>query len=459
MFFYIKHHFLSVVRSKSFGGEGFAFFLLFVLGYKSIWPIVTEMESMRVYVGEVFETSNPSEAVMVLFVLIDLFIRMLLRRPNPQIKHYILITNNTAAISRQYLFTSLFGIIPFLMLFPVIGALAKAHEWLGSEVVWAMIFWTLTNFYLALGLQHSRHKLIGISIYLLVSVLLMIRFDTIIESVPLFHPLIPLASLLVAMWVAYKKVSYRLSERNIIEGQKHSFLSKIAPSLTFKNALYQLEWALLVRNKRTRTNIVMGLVSIAILPFLLKESSPLILSMLIFLFGTSFFIVQHGIYSLGWEGAFFDFLITNFSAKEFLNARRKFYLWTCLFGFLFCLIPTLWLGNDLRILLSATAYNIGVTIPITLYRSLLNKTKIDLSGNSLTNYNGMLTGPTLVSSMLIVITPFFLYGIGIFIEKSMAIYFPGIIGLIGIVIWPKLLNSISGSWNKRKYELSQSFKS
>ena len=74
------------------------------------------------------------------------------------------------------------------------------------------------------------------------------------------------------------------------------------------------------------------------------------------------------------------------------------------------------------------------------------------------NYNGMMTGPIFVSSMLVMMLPILIYGIGEVIMGEQAIYILGLMGAGGILLFKPLTDLIAKKYHTKKYHLSQSFK-
>ncbi|MEQ9402225.1 MAG: DUF5687 family protein [Cyclobacteriaceae bacterium] len=460
--FYLKHHYLSIVRSRSFGGEVIAFIILIVLAKQSIPAIHSSVDS---FVERVSSFFGSGEANFKLFLLVyfssDLAIKLFFKRPSPKMKYYLLWTNNVSSISGQYMITSLFGIVPFFMVACFLPIYSKTFEWLGSEYLLIIVGLWVSNFYTGLLFQYSTRKIQLAGILLLAAIASIVLFNIIpvVHFVDLlFTPTVVL--ILLALSVAGSFYSVRNYLKKRIVGQKKKFQFSIGRSwINFRNPLFQLEWALIARNKRTRSNLLMGMLSILILPFLLEKESPEILMLLIMMFCTSFFIIQHGVYSLGWEGTYFDFLVTNVSIREFLKSRYIFYVGTSIVGFVLFLIPTIVNKLDIGMLVSMLLYNVGITIPLVLYRSAFNSTKIELSENSFMNYNGMLTGPIMVTSLLVTLLPFIFYGLSQPFLADHAVYGLGAIGLIGLVLNSFFIRRISSFLSRKKYHLSQSFKS
>lgn len=461
-FFYLKHHFLSIVRSKSFGGEVIAFVLLFVFTMRLIPMASSSIDSYVEILSNYLELPEANFKIFLLaYFFSDLALKLSFKRPSPKMKYYLLWTNKISHISWQYLITSLFGIIPFFMLASFVPIFSKTIEWLGSDYVLIVTGLWFSTFFLGLFFQYSTSKVRtsfltipgAFAVLIIFNVVPILSFANCI-----FNPITVFLLLIITITGSFYSVRNYLKKR-IVERSSKFQLALGRSWINFKNPLFQLEWALITRNKRTRSNLMMGVFAVVAVPWYLTESSSEIVVLVISLISTGFFIIQHGVYSLGWEGSYFDFLLTNISLKNFISSRYKFYVWTCLFGFSFGLIPTLVNGLDGTILVSLLFYNIGITIPLVLYRSVFNSSKIELSESSFMNYNGMLTGPIMVTSLLVILVPFALYGLSQRFLGEYTVHGLGIIGLIGFALNSFFVKRIVAFLSQKKYHLSQSFKS
>ncbi|MEQ6168278.1 DUF5687 family protein [Ekhidna sp. MALMAid0563] len=458
--FYIRHHYQSIVRSTSFDGEIFAFIILsFIFGSSLYYSY----ESLNIYAEELSRNFAYAEVNYHLFLLayvfLDMAIRMFFRRPLPKLKYYVLWSDQSKAIAQQYLFTSLFGIMPFVLFISMLVVAAKANEWLGWQGNLTVILWWFANHFIGLNTQFSgkwvKSTLVGGLLFIVAVIYFLPSLDL---EVQIMNPILPSIILFAAVLGAYYKVKESIEKREVNDEKKSLGLLDSLPVLSFKNPVFQLEWALLVRNKRTRSNLLLGLVSVLILPFLVDGDTEWMVSTMIFFIATGFFIIQHGVYSLGWEGSYFDFLITNISPKNFIKTRYLFYVGACIVGLVFASIPTIINGLSWVDLIAIFIFNIGVTIPVVLYRSVFNSTRITLTENSFMNYNGMMTGPIFVSSFLVILLPLFLYGLGQAFLGENAVLFLGGLGLLGLALFHLVTDLIAKKYQSRKYHLSQSFK-
>ncbi len=458
--FYLKHHFQSVLRSKSFDGEVVAFVILAILFGSSISISFGQLESYAIDLSNFFSQSDVNYHLFLMsYVFGDLGIRLVFRRPLPKLKYYVLWTNSSTKIASQYLLTSFFGIIPFILTISILKVGVKANVWLGLSAMITVLIWWIGNHFIGLICQFASKNVKGILVGI---ILLGFLVQWLIPSLNIANSIfiLPVATvwLIASAIIAFRMIKSSIEAREVNEKESTSDFMESLPVLSFKNPVFQLEWALLVRNKRTRSNLLMGLISVIILPFLLDGETDWMLVTLICFITTGFFIIQPGVYSLGWEGTYFDFLITNISPKTFIKTRYIFYVGTCVVGLVLASIPVIINGLSFSTLFMVFVYNVGVTIPLVLYRSTLNSTKIVLTENSFMNYNGMMTAPIFVSSFMVILLPLFVYGIGLGVFGDSAIYLLGILGLIGIALFQPITNAIAKKYHSRKYHLSQSFK-
>lgn len=459
-FFYIKHHWLSVKRSPSLDGEVFALFTLTLL-FVSFGSLSYDM--LDIYPAQVntFFGLRPDHYhfFLMVYLFMDLSVRMIFKRPTPKLRYYVLLGNPSRQIAWQYLLTSLFGIIPYILFIHVLFVGSKTMAWMDVTAFITVLIWWLSNHYIGLVVQFAKHRAKAILALLIMSVLV-VEWSLTHGAIATGFLQWPLALLilLVSATLAYHQVRSRTERREVPEKGATTGLLAAIPVLSFKNPIFQLEWALLVRNKRTRSNLLLGLVSVLVLPFLIQGTDNEMITILIFFFITAFFIVQHGVYSLGWEGSYFDFLITTISPQSFIKTRFLFYIGTCTIGLLLASIPTIIIGLSWLKLFIIFLYNIGVTIPLVLYRSTYNATKIELSENSFLNYNGMMTGPIFLTSFLVVLLPLIIHGIGLVLLGDNAPILLGILGVAGLLLFKPVTDAIARRYHKRKYFLSQSFK-
>ncbi|MEQ9009413.1 MAG: hypothetical protein RLP12_16135, partial [Ekhidna sp.] len=85
--FYIRHHFQSIRRSTSFDGEVFAFILLSILFGGSALFSFTMLDDYALEASRFFDQEEANyHLFLMLYLFIDLVIRLVFRRPLPKLK-------------------------------------------------------------------------------------------------------------------------------------------------------------------------------------------------------------------------------------------------------------------------------------------------------------------------------------------------------------------------------------
>ena len=114
--FYLRRHYQSIVRSNSFDGEVFAFAVLVILFGGSISLTYIQLESYAVSTSVFFSQDHTNyHLLLMIYLFLDLSLRLVFRRALPKLKYYVLWNNASRQIASQYLITSFFGIMPFVL--------------------------------------------------------------------------------------------------------------------------------------------------------------------------------------------------------------------------------------------------------------------------------------------------------------------------------------------------------
>ena len=458
--FYIRHHYQSIVRSKSFGGEVYAFVLLLLFLGSAISIFYKDLDQLVILVQEfVPKESDANLLILLTYLFLDLGSKTYFRRPIPKTKYYVLIKDASASMARQYMVTSLVGIVPLMTFGLLMVFSAKAYAWAGIQVALSVFMFGIANHYIGLWSQFGTRLMFSIilSIYLIIGL-----FELLVPSFELislfFHSFTAIVAVLLVMVGSYREVEKFISSKVIPEGGGAGFLDRWTKGLKFKNPLIQLEASLILRNKRTRTNFLSAFILIPI--FLLNPTNYqageafLVVAFMM----TNLFSIQHGMYSFGWESSYFDFLLVNCSASDFFYTRWNLLMVLNMIGLILCMVACAIAGISVLGTICMFLYGCGVSIPFVLYRNQYHDSRIELSESAFANYNGVMTGPLIVSSLLSLIMPAILYYVFRSIIPEMAAIAFGLLGAVGLMLRPLILKHLSKSFQKRKYHLSQSFK-
>jgi len=223
-----------------------------------------------------------------------------------------------------------------------------------------------------------------------------------------------------------------------------------------------LEMKMIVRNKRTRTLLLMA--PLFLLYGMFFYTNPTYKDMggfLIFvgLFITGGFIMSFGLYFFAWESGHFDLVLTaNNSYSDYVKAKYYLMVGSAFVMFLLS-IPYAYFGvNILLINTVSFLFNVGVNTLLLLYFATNNEKHMDLSKGSAFNYQGVsgrhfvLMFPLLVGPMLIY-APFSLAGF-----PTVGLLVIGFLGLIGIIFNEKLLALITDKFISRRHRMAEGFR-
>ncbi|WP_159468155.1 DUF5687 family protein [Dyadobacter sp. 3J3] len=227
-----------------------------------------------------------------------------------------------------------------------------------------------------------------------------------------------------------------------------------------------LEWRLTTRNRRPKDLMAISVVLIIYLMFIafkvsIKASSE---SYLLYMFSISIFsclsiMVNYGQFIYGWEGSYFDSILTNkIPFKEYIRAKRIWLSACCLIGFLITLPFAFFSPELLKYLIPSFFIGLGITLPLMIFFANYNRKSIDVSKGIMFNYEGINTFQYLnmaVNFVLlgIVLLPFWHYDSTIF-----GIWILGGIGMISSFFGARWDRFQERLFYKYKYELTQSLR-
>lgn len=222
------------------------------------------------------------------------------------------------------------------------------------------------------------------------------------------------------------------------------------------------EVRLLLRNKRSKT--VLYLIPLFLLyglAFYPQEIYMEKTGWLVFvgMFITGGFLMAYGQYTMAWESAHFDFILTSkTSFYDFFKA--KYYLMVFVSVLLYLVtIPYIYFGIEIFWLnLAALIYNIGVNSLILLYTASYNKKRMDLSRGAMMNYQGFGINNFLIILPLILI-PMIIYAPvkAIFGYEIAVITLSGI-GVLGLLFHIYFIKLAVKHFEKKRYTIAEGYR-
>jgi hypothetical protein len=191
-----------------------------------------------------------------------------------------------------------------------------------------------------------------------------------------------------------------------------------------------------------------------------KIFNTISVSMLIYagIFFIGMFIITYGQFLLAWEAGYFDFLLV-----KKIDYRKYFYVkvfllaGTCLVAFL--LIAPFLFHHQYAFysLLVALIYNLGINLPLILFFSLYNRSRIDISAGAFSMQGK--SGQKMINVLILILAPAILSGI-LISNVGIAACFKilGGLGLAGILLMPFTFNLILKSFANKKYIMGAAFR-
>ena len=226
--------------------------------------------------------------------------------------------------------------------------------------------------------------------------------------------------------------------------------------------LAEMEFKLIWRHKRTRTVLLMTILFLGygLLVFPLDTYQGNYLMYVLFsLIITGMFILNYGQYLLGWEGSYFDHIITrNVSFEDFYMSKFLVFIIVSAAAMLLS-IPYAFFGwKILMVLFSVFLFNIGLATHVVMFFGSLNPKKIDLNAGSVLNWQGVGAAQFLLAIPVMGI-PLGLFRLGVLLgDETLGLIFiavAGLIGLFGTRIWIKML----AKWLfSQRYKIAKDFR-
>lgn len=454
-----------------------AYFLLVAIGIGILLP-----EIMR----EAYPDMTPLAAVnsfLIYYFIADLSMRFFLQSyPLMAIQPYLL-----QPISRRKLYHFLmlrsipefFNILPYFILIPFLIVEVFPNNSAGVGWTWLALVscMILINHYLGFYLKRSLNVKPGL-IFLIIGVMLGLYFvdtqqwlpissgfaaaveATLAQPIYLLVPLSILAALYFFMLGRLKKYAYLDSmlgkRKSVVSTQQFEVLNRFGKI----GEMMQMDLKLIWRNKRPRAMVTMSVLFI-VYPLIFDENLLNSLGFIIFLgvLVIGMMMNNYGQLMLSWESSFFDLLMSRrFSIREYYDA--KFYLFAVA-NIIMLLITSVYGFKSINFPLVFTAialFNIGFNSFLLMFFSTFNTKRIDLGKQAFFNYEGI------NANQFVMILPLFLV--------PMIIYWPfvwmgqpwwgvvtiGILGIVGILMKPFMLDIIVRQFEKRKYAIVSGFR-
>ncbi|MFD0940037.1 DUF5687 family protein [Pedobacter boryungensis] len=227
--------------------------------------------------------------------------------------------------------------------------------------------------------------------------------------------------------------------------------------------LAALELKLILRHKRSRGSIFMGLAFLAYgfifykAPMIAKDEFGKMLFAAVFMTGIS--IISYGQFMFAWQSTHFDGLLVNkIDFKNFIKA--KFLLFT-----ISCTIITIlasfygFMSYKLLLLhLAAYLYNIGFATVIVLYFATLNYKRLDITKSASFNWQGVGATQWILGLPFILIPILIYVPFGIMNKPYYGLAAIALFGLITLLMRNFWINLLVKRFEKQRYKIAEGFR-
>lgn len=421
---------------------------------------------------------------VLLYLIGDLIIRVMFQEvTDVKFRQLSLLPISKSGIVNYVLRTTMFSafnLMPLLILIPVLIRTAIPAYGLGVGLVWllAILAFLQFNNFLSLRLKQFVAKSpinyfaiagIGSAIIFLDNqgyLPLSDYFSQFMESVVYAIPLLVAISLAFGAYMLIFKQMRGQAYVTSGSTEKLALLERVDVSNiggeSFFGNVLQLNIQHVFRNKRLRTQFMMGLLMLCFGGFLLSMEAYSAPPWKIFwgFYLTGILPMTMAQYMWSYQASYYELLQTMpFSMKKYINAQYSVYwiasaitaLPAMLYYFLDPALP--------KYFAACFLYVLGLLIPFLMLASCYNRRKMDISTSGSFNMQGV-SGQQFVFIFGVLLAPIFIFlPFYVWQKIDMGLIVLGALGLVGILCRPLFLNLIVSTSKEKKYLLTEGFRS
>ncbi|MEO6151294.1 MAG: DUF5687 family protein [Mucilaginibacter sp.] len=423
--------------------------------------------------------------ILLLYFFFDLLMRMQLQElPTLRVQPYLHLAIHRNTLVKYLAATSLlsiFNIWPFIFFLPFIFKVVAADSGMAATAfIVAIIGLTMFNNYLALYIKR-RSNLNGWVFLAFAAFLVLINMGDFMWhlysiraiSYSFFGPMVTkpyLALIPVAMGAGIYYLNFIYLKENLyledlgsgkVSAYKNSTEYPLLNRFGKVGDLVANEIKLILRNKRSRSALIMGLFFMLyglifyLNPKMYGEWSKIFVGM----FMTGIFIINYGQFMFSWQASHFDgILVSKVKFADFIKA--KYLLFTAVSTVAFLLtIPYVYFGwRVLLIHFIMYIWNLGVNTTIILFFANRNHRRIDLSKGASFNWEGVGATQFLITLPLL-LTPFVIYmPCKLLGHADIGLALLAATGVICILLRPWFIKKLEEDFNTKKFSLAEGFR-
>lgn len=485
---FLTHQWKAFWRSRNKAGSIAAQLLLaFFMFYFFVLAI-----AVGFYMSTIIEKISPGVNPTVIFngfilyyFLFDLAVRIQMQElPTLSVVPYLHLNIPRKTIvnflNLRSLF-SIFNVLPWFVFFPFIFInIGMEHEAVTVIAYMLSILGLIVfNHFLVLYIKRksiNNMAVFGVGIFVILGLaaldfyhLISIRdFSNLVFQTLAQHPYLSLI-FVVAAFAIFKINAQFLNANLYTEELSTKNDKKVSTDYPFLNRfgrvgeLAALELKLILRHKRSRSSIIMGLLFLAYgFLFYKKElvaSDQFGMMLFAAIFMTGITVITYGQFMFAWQSAHFDGLMVNkINFKDFIKA--KFLLFT-----ISCTIITVlssfygFISYKLLLLhLVAYLYNIGFGTVVVLFFATNNHKRLDITQSASFNWQGVGATQWILGLPFFLVPVFIYLPFGAMNKPYWGLLAIGAFGLVALLLRNYWVNLIVKRFENKRYKIAEGFR-
>ena len=424
--------------------------------------------------------------IILLYYLFDLFMRLQFQElPTLRVQPYLQLPVKRNSVIRYLAFTALlsvFNLWPFILFVPFILKIIAANSGVLTALAFIVSIAGLTMFNNYLALYIKRKANLNGWIFLIVAAVIILigladfywhlislrKISYMFFGHLLNHPVLALLPVLLGVLMYYLNFLYLKQNLYLEElGSRKASSYKSSTEYPLLNRFGTVgdlagnEIKLVLRNKRSRSALIMGLFFMfyGLIFYRNPQLGTDTYKIFVGMFMTGIFIINYGQFMFSWQASHFDgLLVGKMKFSDFLKA--KYLLFTVIStGFFLLTTPYVYFGwRTLMIHFVMYLWNIGVNTTIVLFFANRNYKRIDLSRGAAFNWEGM-SGNQWVLSLPLMLTPFVIYGpLALLGYANVGLAVLAATGLIFIFTRSFWIKKLEADFYTKRYKIAEGFR-
>lgn len=438
--------------------------------------------------GEIFANDDLVKSfcgILLIYFLFDLLMRLQLQElPTLRVQPYLHLPIKRNILVRYLALTavfSAFNLWPFVLFLPFIFKIIAPDSGFVTALAFIIAIAGLTVFNNYLALYIKRKSNLNGWVFLVSAVVLILITSCDFKwhlyslhdiSYAFFGRLVSIPALAIVPLVLgvvmyyfnflYLKQNMYLEELTAHKVKIYKSSTDI-PVLARFGAVGDLaanEIKLILRNKRPRSALVMGLFFMFYgLIFYTNHLYGQNWYIFVGMFMTGIFIISYGQFMFSWQASHFDgILVSNISFSDFLKAKYLLFTMVSTVAFLLT-TPYAYFGWKIVVVhFVMYLWNIGVNTTMVLFFANRNFKRIDLSKGASFNWEGV--GATqLLLSFPLILAPYLVYlPFMVFKHPDMGLIALGVIASLFILTRSYWIKQLEADYYSKRYQIAEGFR-